>query len=85
MWFTFKGCCLAPLVGSTTCTLILLLVSVYLLQVYRRRKRNLCQKLCNDCIAYLGSLLACSGLKNTNEMIMMRENFSPLVLSGAIT
>ncbi|KAG1733129.1 cytochrome P450 [Suillus lakei] len=41
IWLAFKGLCLAsPLPGSTTRASVLILASLYLLQVYRRRQRT---------------------------------------------
>ncbi|KAG1883367.1 cytochrome P450 [Suillus subluteus] len=41
IWLAFKDLCLAgPLPGSTTCVLVLILASLYLLRVYRQRQRT---------------------------------------------
>ncbi|KAG2035160.1 hypothetical protein BDR03DRAFT_1001256 [Suillus americanus] len=41
MWFAFKDFCVAwPLMGSMICIIVLILVSFYLLQVYRQRGRT---------------------------------------------
>ncbi|KAG1839565.1 cytochrome P450 [Suillus subalutaceus] len=41
IWLAFKDLCLAgPLSGSTTCVLVLILASLYRLQVYRQRQRT---------------------------------------------
>ncbi|KAG1883378.1 hypothetical protein F4604DRAFT_287024 [Suillus subluteus] len=41
IWLAFKDLCLAgPLPGSATCVLVLILASLYRLQVYRQRQRT---------------------------------------------